>query len=148
MKATSITLLLIISISSGLYAQEKGLLQISLSNIKKDGKINIAIYKEGEDFPNDKFVVKSLKGECKTGVCTFQFQNLAYGEYASAIYQDVNANGDLDTGTFGIPSEPFAFSNNFRPKFGVPSFEKCKFKFAKDKQTIEIAMINSLFGDN
>ncbi len=148
MKATTIILATIILISSGFRATTSGSLVVSLSNISKTGKINLAVYKEGEDFPNDKFLVTSLTGECKTGICTFQFQNLPYGEYAIALYQDENGNDTLDTGNFGIPKEPFAFSNNFRPKWGGPSFDKCKFEFSKDKQVVEIAIINSLFGGN
>jgi uncharacterized protein (DUF2141 family) len=148
MKANTIILASIIFICSGFRATTFGSLVVSLSNISKKGKINLAIYKEGEDLPNDKFLVKSLTGECTTGVCTFKFDNLPYGEYAIALYQDENANKKLDTGNFGIPSEPFAFSNNFKPRWGGPSFEKCKFEFSKDEQVVEIALINKLFGND
>lgn len=148
MKITILFFLLILIISTAFQPENQGSLTVSLSNIKKTGKINLAVYKAGEDFPNDKFLVKNLSGECKTGVCTFEFKSLPYGEYAIAIYQDENGNGKLDTGNFGVPKEPFAFSNNFRPKWGGPTFDKCKFQFTKDKQAIEIALINSLFGSN
>lgn len=146
MRTLIVFLIVIITASTGFRTETKGSLQITLSNISKTGKINVALYREGEDFPNDKFVVKTQSGECTSAVCTFQFNDLPYGDYAIAIYQDVNANGKLDTGTFGIPTEPFAFSNNFKPKWGGPSFEKCKFEFSQEKQTISISMINSLFG--
>ncbi|MBI3482269.1 MAG: DUF2141 domain-containing protein [Bacteroidetes bacterium] len=133
-------------ISSGFHSEEKGSLKVSLSNIKKEGKIKIAVYRKGEDFPDDKLIVKSLEGEGTNGKCEFQFESIPFGSYAVAIYQDVNGNGKLDKGMFGIPSEPFAFSNNFRPKFGGPSFDKCKFDFAKDSLALNIEMINSLFG--
>lgn len=146
MKTNITLLLLVLVLSTGFRTETKGVLNVSLTNIKNTGKINIALYKEGKDFPNDKYLVMGQTGECSTSTCSFQFKDLPYGNYAIAIYQDVNANGKLDTGTFGIPSEPFAFSNNFRPKWGGPSYEKCKFEFAKDKQVVEIAIINSLFG--
>lgn len=146
MKAHITLLTLVLALSTGFRSETKGVLNVSLTNIKNTGKISIAVYKEGEDFPNDKFLVTGQIGECTTGICSFQFKDLAFGNYAIAIYQDVNGNGKLDTGTFGIPSEPFAFSNNFRPKWGGPSYEKCKFDFVKDKQVVEIAIINSLFG--
>lgn len=146
MKAQILSLVLVLVLSTGFRSETKGVLQVSLTNIKNTGKINIALYKDGENFPNDKYLVTGQTGECTTNTCSFQFKDLAYGDYAIAIYQDVNGNGKLDTGTFGIPSEPFAFSNNFRPKWGGPSYEKCKFDFVKDKQVVEIAIINSLFG--
>jgi uncharacterized protein (DUF2141 family) len=146
MKSTNLFLAIIFIVLTGFRTSNKGALVLSLSNITKTGSMNVALYKEGEDFPDDKYLVKSLKSDCATGVCKLQFENVEYGQYAIAIYQDVNGNGKLDTGNFGVPKEPFAFSNNFRPKWGGPSFDKCKFQFSKDKQVIEIALINSLFG--
>ena len=37
--------------------------------------------------------------------------NLPIGECAINIYQDINNNGQLDTGLFGIPKEPVGISN-------------------------------------
>ena len=146
----TITLLIItmtLLFSTSYRPEEKGTLTISLSNIKKKGKINISIYKPGKKFPGDsKNLVKRQSLESTSSLLTITFRDISYGKYAVAIYQDVNGNGELDTKIFGIPTEPFAFSNNFRPKFGGPSFEKCEFEFIKDNQTIEIEMINSLFG--
>jgi uncharacterized protein (DUF2141 family) len=143
---TTIFFIALTILTSAFRSENKGSLTITLSNISKTGKINVAVYKAGEEFPEDKYLVKGQTGECKSSTCMFTFTELPYGEYAVAIYQDVNTNGKLDTGTFGIPSEPFAFSNNFRPRFGGPTFEKCKFNFSKDKQVVEITMINKLFG--
>ncbi|GHN03271.1 hypothetical protein WSM22_47600 [Cytophagales bacterium WSM2-2] len=133
-------------ISAGFSSVEKGALSVSLSNVKKAGKINVAIYRDGEKFPDEKNMVFKQSLDNATDKCEFVFEAVPYGTYAVAIYQDVNGNGKLDTGMFGIPKEPFAFSNNFRPKFGGPSFEKCKFDFSKSNAAIKIEMINSLFG--
>jgi uncharacterized protein (DUF2141 family) len=141
-----LVLLLVAFVTTAFRSETQGSLQISLSNITKTGKINVAIYREGGEFPDDKFLVKSQSGDCKSGVCTFTFQDLPFGEYAIAIYQDEDGDGKLNTGAFGVPTEPFAFSNNFKPRWGGPSFEKCSFKFEQDKQSISITMINSLFG--
>jgi uncharacterized protein (DUF2141 family) len=138
--------LLLTILSAGFNPEEKGSLNVSLSNIKATGKINIAIYRDGDEFPDEKFMVTRKSAENAKDKCEFQFESLPFGSYAVALYQDVNGNGKLDKGMFGVPQEPFAFSNNFRPRFGGPSFDKCKFDFTKDKQSIQIEMINSLFG--
>ncbi|GAA4380907.1 DUF2141 domain-containing protein [Hymenobacter koreensis] len=49
------------------------------------------------------------------------------GEWAVAITQDVNNNDKLDKNMVGIPTEPYGFSNNFRPRFSAPGFDDCKF---------------------
>lgn len=142
----TILLVILLAISVAFRVEEKGALKVSLSNIKKTGKIHVAVYRDGDDFPSEKSLVKSLLGEAVGGKFELQFEEIPFGSYAVAIYQDVNGNGKLDKGMFGIPDEPFAFSNNFRPKFGGPSFQKCKFDFKENNQTLDISMINSLFG--
>ena|SRR5579859_1125183 len=132
--------------STGFQIKENGLLVVTLSNIKKTGNIKAAVYRDGDDFPNDKYFAATESRKYDNGTCSIEFQSIPFGTYAIAIYQDVNGNSKLDKGMFGIPSEPFAFSNNFRPKFGGPDFDKCKFEFTSDGQQIKIEMINSLFG--
>ena len=45
------------------------------------------------------------------------------GVYVVAVYHDLNENDELDLGLFGMPSEPYGFSNNARAVIGLPSFE-------------------------
>ncbi len=148
MKTTALILstFIVTILSVGFTLEEKGSLKISLSNIKKTGKLKVAVYREGDEFPSPKFLIKSAAGEGVNGKCEIQFEEIPFGPYAVAIYQDVNGNGKLDKGMFGIPDEPFAFSNNFKPRFGGPSFEKCRFEVKANNQTINIEMINSMFG--
>jgi uncharacterized protein (DUF2141 family) len=133
-------------LASSFRNEETGSLKVALSNVKKTGKIYVAVYREGEEFPSDNTIVKKLIIESPNTNSQCQFEGVPFGSYAVAVYQDVNGNGKLDKGMFGIPEEPFAFSNNFRPRFGGPSFEKCKFDFKENNQAVSIEMINSLFG--
>lgn len=52
---------------------------------------------------------------------------LPKGEWAVAITQDVNNNNKIDKNFIGIPTEPYAFSNNVRPTLAAPDFNACKF---------------------
>lgn len=55
------------------------------------------------------------------------------GEYALASYHDLDQNAKMNT-FLGIPSEPFAFSNNAKGFFGTPpKYEKAKFQSAQQK---------------
>lgn len=51
------------------------------------------------------------------------FKGLAPGKYWVRVYQDLNNNAELDMNYFGIPKEPYGFSNNIRPVFGPPDTE-------------------------
>ncbi len=56
------------------------------------------------------------------------FTHLAPGTYALAVIHDRNGNERLDTGLFGIPREPYGFSNGARGLFGPPSFADAAFR--------------------
>jgi uncharacterized protein (DUF2141 family) len=60
------------------------------------------------------------------------FDDLPAGRYGVKMYHDVNANGEMDTNLMGIPSEPFAFSNNARGRFGPPNWDAAVFEVATD----------------
>ena len=57
-----------------------------------------------------------------------EFHNLPVGVYAISAFLDENENLDLDTSTFGMPREPFGFSNNARNRFGPAHFKDARFQ--------------------
>lgn len=62
------------------------------------------------------------------------FENVKLGEYALQLFHDVNNDFKLQTNVMGIPTEPFAFSNNAKGKFGPPKFEQAAFEVTKDAE--------------
>jgi len=52
--------------------------------------------------------------------------SIPYGEYAIAIFQDSNNNGQLDYGLFGIPRELVGMSNYLGRGFPANNFDKLK----------------------
>ena len=69
----------------------------------------------------------------------FTFKNLTHKVYAIAVFHDLNRNGVLDKNPFGIPTEPYGFSNNARNTFSAPSFGQASFALSKDR-TISITV--------
>ena len=65
----------------------------------------------------------------------WQIEELAYGQYAIAVYHDKNKNGKLDINILGIPTEIYGFSNNARGKFGPASWGEAKF-LVKDRSAV------------
>lgn len=65
---------------------------------------------------------------------------LAKGEWAVALTQDINNNNKLDKNLLGIPTEPYAFSNNVRPRLLAPNFEECKFMADADGKVVTIRL--------
>lgn len=52
------------------------------------------------------------------------------GDYALLLFQDDNGNGELDRNFIGIPREPIALSNGYRPK-GPPSFQRAQIRLSE-----------------
>lgn len=61
------------------------------------------------------------------GPMTLRFR-LPPGDYAAAVIHDLNGNGKLDRNVFGIPREPYGFSNGVTR----PDFEKARFTISRD----------------
>ena len=62
------------------------------------------------------------------------------GEWAIALTQDLNENDLVDRNMVGIPTEPFALSNNVKPRFRIPTFDDCKFMVQGAATTVAISM--------
>jgi len=108
-------------------------LKVVVRDIKVgEGSVVLEVYDNEKSFlkkPAAKQIAKANNQNLE-----FSF-DLPEGNYAIAIYQDINDNKKLDKGLFGIPTEPYGLSNNFRPKFSAPSFNDCKFKIAQQTTT-------------
>lgn len=65
---------------------------------------------------------------------------LPKGEWAVAITQDLNNNEKIDKNFLGIPTEPYAFSNNIRPTVAAPKFEECKFMVDGPGRVVSIVL--------
>jgi uncharacterized protein (DUF2141 family) len=118
-------------------------LTIEITNIKQpSGTMIVGIYDAKSNFPTEKkppyfkFVPITKTDDLKVTI------ELPQGQYAIAIFQDLNENKVLDKNRLGIPKEPYAFSNNFRPKFSAPKFEDCAFEVGATPRTISIKMGN------
>ncbi len=104
-------------------------LHLLVTNIQRGkGSISVAVFQDQEHFFKVPLVSKTVRATADS--LSFSVP-LAPGTYAVAVYQDLNDNGKLDRGWFGIPTEPYGLSLNYRPTFSKPTFDDCKFAFSK-----------------
>jgi uncharacterized protein (DUF2141 family) len=103
-------------------------LMVVVKNIEVNkGSIVIAVFNNTNGFLKKPAAQQVIKAGERTMEFSF---NLPQGNYAVAIYQDVNDNRQLDKSWLGIPKEHYGFSNNFRPVFSAPEFDDCMFNIA------------------
>lgn len=103
------------------------------------GSMYIAVFDNKESFPDfgKQLVEKVLPVDSKTLSCTFK--DLPNSDYAVAIFHDKNNNGKLDKNAFGIPLEPYGFSQNARARFSAPPYNDAKIVL-DGNQSIEITI--------
>ncbi len=117
---------------------------LTIQNIKSTkGIIRVAFYDKSGEFPSEKTMKfgMELKPE-KTGEITVAWKDIPVGEYAIAVFQDLNNNKKLDKNLFGYPKEPFGFSKNFKPKLSAPTFNDCKINFNNNLNNFSIKLID------
>lgn len=123
--------------------QTKSTFNLTLKNVQNsEAPIYIGFYKADNKFPkqgkhlfNKKFIPK------KTGEVKVSWKDIETGEYALAVYQDLDGSGKMKTNMFGYPKEPFGFSQNFKPKMSKPKFKQCKINFSESENTFEITLL-------
>ncbi|MDP5107028.1 MAG: DUF2141 domain-containing protein [Polaribacter sp.] len=130
------TILLLAILFTGIFsikAQENDTfnLTIEVKGIKKnEGKIFIAIYDSEASFLNKSSgIIANINDKKSTGI----FKGLKKGTYAVSLFHDENNNQKMDTKIFGIPKEPYGFSNNATGFMGPPKFKDAKFNLDSNK---------------
>jgi uncharacterized protein (DUF2141 family) len=100
-------------------------LTVEISGVTADkGMVYVALYDHEEDFPaSGKQKVGKVVAPTGKQVSVV-FKDLPPGSYAAAVFQDFNGNGKLDKNAFGVPKEPYGFSNGARGHAGPPTFAK------------------------
>ena len=117
-------------------------LTLLINNLTSEtAPVIVGVYGTTNKFPDPKDQLKEYRFTPHGKNLTAKITNLEFGQYAIAIYQDVNSNGKIDKNLIGIPTEPYAFSNNFKPTVRAPKFDNCKFEYATDNCSITMNMI-------
>jgi len=119
-------------------------LLLELETGRPEGRLAVAIYRDADSFRRGRNPVRTIMVD-RAGPVTQAFvQGLAPGRYAIAAFQDIDNDGQLGKGSFGIPREPFGFSNDARGRFGPPSFEAAAFTLGASGSTQRIVLRNPM----
>ncbi|OUR88109.1 hypothetical protein A9Q92_03480 [Methylophaga sp. 42_8_T64] len=103
-------------------------LSITIENIHSHkGNIYLALFTKDDRFPDVSHQTKGITLPIEHATVTSSFTNLADNEYAVAVFHDENNNQKLDKNFFGIPKEPYGFSNT---QLAPPSFDEAKFSLS------------------
>ncbi len=91
------------------------------------------------DRPGEKGQTVPAQVDVRGPQVVIRFRDQRAGQVCTMrAFRDENANQQLDLGGFGIPKEPYAFSNNAQARFGPPKPEATRFvlQAGQNSQTI------------
>lgn len=123
-------LFLLLPLLYGFHSNENGSLTISIENINAPkGVIWVGIYNSPDNFlVKERSILKKIN-VYRTGKTRIAVPALPYGEYAIALFHDINENGKMDNNFWGVPTEPYAFSGQVQSKWRLPLYNEVKFQF-------------------
>jgi uncharacterized protein (DUF2141 family) len=83
--------------------------------------------------------VRQARVDVSRGERTAVFAGLPAGDYAVKAFHDLDGNGRMSMNPFGLPTEPYAFSNNARGNMGPAGWDRARLAVAGETaQTIQI----------
>ena len=123
------------------YAAEPASLTVTFKGLKQTTGAIMFTVRNSEDGYNGKAPVAAQAILTVSGdTATKTFEGLEPGRYAIKAFHDVDGDGKMATNPFGVPTEPFAFSNNAVVAMGPPKWEAAAFevKAGANAQSIDI----------
>lgn len=107
-------------------------LAVTINDIEhQSGELYFALFTKSDTFPDTSPDTKGIILPIEQSSVTAHFTNLPADDYAIAVFHDQNNNQELDKNFFGIPKEPYGFSDN-TTQLKPPSFDEAKITLADE----------------
>ena len=128
MKTNRLISACLLAAALGAYTQAAAdTLTIVIEDIRDaSGTVQVQVLAGQAQFEGGGAVAQFLE-QAVEGTLTVTAEDLPPGEYAIRIMHDVNGNDELDANFVGMPTEPYAFSNNAKGMFGPATWEDARF---------------------
>ena len=125
-----------------LHGDQTGVLTVKVANVKEfKGSIRMAVYNNEKFFLSETHVFCGAIAPLAQGTTpNLSCDKLPFGQYAVAVYHDLNNNNKMDKNALGIPTEPYAFSNDAGVKWRSPKFNEAAFVFSHSKHELTISL--------
>ncbi len=118
-----------------------GTLTVIFEGVKtKSGAVMLSLAGSPEAYDDKAPTSGQAMVPATSDVVSTTFKGLAPGRYGIKAFHDVDGDGKMGVNPFGMPTEPFAFSNNAHGVMGPAKWEAASFdvKAGDNTQTIEI----------
>ncbi|WP_284878107.1 DUF2141 domain-containing protein [Brevundimonas sp. MEB006b] len=102
-------------------------LTVAFPSAAPQGQIMVAVFNSEANYGGEGQPAQVAMLDAADGQTSITFDGLPDGDYAVRAFHDLNGDGKMNTNPFGMPVEPFAFSNNAVGNMGPASWERAKF---------------------
>ena len=99
---------------------------VTVNGVSGTGTVYVALQSEGIFGTAD--ATYGATAPAAMGSVDVVIPGVSAGDYAVAAFQDTNGNGQLDVGSNGVPTEPWALSNGAGTS-GAPTFAGAMMSF-------------------
>ena len=119
---------------------EAATLEITFNQIAEPtGQIMLALFDSKEAYESGAAPVRAIAIPVTGETATATISGINHGRYGFKIVHDLNNDGAMTTNPFGMPIEPFAFSNNAPANMGPAAWEAAAFDISgPTQQTIAL----------
>lgn len=106
-------------------------LDISFTNIAPaTGQIMLVMFDNEQAYNSGGKPVRAIAVDVTGTTASATIKNVLHGRYGFKIVHDLNGDGAMNTNPFGMPIEPFAFSNNAIGNMGPAKWDAAAFDIA------------------
>lgn len=113
-------------------------LTIEVAGTTGKGQVMVAVYNSEATWMQKPLMGTKVASSVQS--TRISLHDLPAGEYALVAYEDQNDNGKLDKNQFGMPTEPFGFSNDATGHFGPAKWEAAHFRLDAQQQTVRFSL--------
>lgn len=130
---------LILAAALTLQPAEASVVEITFDVGAEEGVIMAALFDSEEAWDGGGAAVRGVRIDVAGGERVARFEGLPPGDYALRAFHDVNSDGEMNANPFGMPTEPYGFSNNAVGNMGPASWERAHFAVSGEaRQTITL----------
>ena len=127
MKILAAAAALALLVSAPAFAETaKTTITLDFDTAASTGKVMVALYDSVAAYSGGAPVAHAMV-DVAAGEHSAVFADLPAGDYAAKTFHDVDGDGKMNTNPFGMPTEPFAFSNNARGNMGPARWDAAHF---------------------
>lgn len=121
----ALSLFALFAFASPVVAEPTGVLTVTFETGADTGAVMFGLY-DASTYDGGQ-PIRGARLDVAAGQRTATFEGLAPGDYAIRAFHDVNGDGQMNRNPFGMPTEPYAFSNNAVGNMGPATWDRARF---------------------